>query len=93
MRIQTQYLKTFGGEGWQTEARLDLCQIIHRFPFPYVRKASPFNRDDLKSSKLHRNVNITLDSNLYKGEEGIIVYESGPNILPLENGTMKTFLL
>lgn len=67
LRIQTQYLKTFGGERWQTEAAPDLGQIFHCSPFPCVWKASPFNRDDEKSSKPDKTVTITLDSRERKG--------------------------
>lgn len=75
MRIQTQYLKISGEERWQTETALDLGQVFHCFPFPYVLKASLFNRDDEESSKPHKTVTITLDSYLNKGEEGIIFYK------------------
>lgn len=62
--------------------------------FPSLMPEKPLLSIEMmkKSPKPHKTVNITLDSYLNTGEEGLIFYKSGPNTKPLENGTMKTFL-
>lgn len=80
----------YGKERWQTETAVDLGQVFHCFPFPYVWKASPFNRDDEKSSKPHKTVTVTQIHTWTRERKELF---SINNIQPLKNGTTKTILL